>query len=115
MPIKTIRQISHMLIRSIKLKDHFKDHNQFYDPKTKLFENKSTWELKLNQISEESIDTIHQIQELTETVINEAQKNNMELIRLNHSKNLTRDEIHALAKLKTNMDIVIKKQIKTML
>ena len=110
-PIKTIQQISHRLIRSIKLKDHFKDHNQVYDPKTKLFENKSTWEPKLNQISDESIDTIHQIEELTKSVINEAQKNNnKELIRLNHSTNLTKEEIHALAKLKTNTDIAIKKK-----
>ena len=109
-PIKTIQQISHRVIRSIKLKDYFQDQNQVYDPKIKLFENKSTWEPKLNQISDESIDTIHQIEELTRSVINEAQKNNNnELIRLNHSTNLTKEEIHALAKLKTNTDIVIKK------
>ena len=109
-PIKTIQQISHRLMRSIKLKDHFQDQNQVYDSKIKLFENKSTWEPKLNQISDESIDTIHQIEELAKSVINEAQKNNnKELICLNHSTNLTKEEIHALAKLKTNTDIVIKK------
>ena len=67
-------------------------------------------EPKLNQISDESIDTIQQIEELTKSVINEAQKNNnKELISLDHAANLTKEEVHALAKLKTNTDIVIKK------
>ena len=109
-PVKTIKQISHRLMRSIKLKDYFKDHKQIYDPKTKLFENKSTWEPKMNQISNESIQTIHEIQELTNTIINEAQKsNNDELIHLNHTNNLTKQELQSLAKLKGNKDIVIKK------
>ena len=109
-PITIIKQISHRLTRSIKLKDHFRDTTNLYDPKIKLFENKSTWEPKLGQISNESRETIHHIQKLTKTVIHEAQKsNNGELILLNHAANLTKQEKEAMANLKGNKDIVIKK------
>lgn len=98
------------LIRNIKLKYHFRNVKNKFNPKNKTFRNKSTWTPNFASLSSyirKTIGIIHK-QTLKRTLNNRITRNSMTKIRFNHKLNLSPQELNSIDKLKNNNEIIIK-------
>lgn len=98
------------LIRNIKLKYHFRNVKNKFNPNKKTFRNKSTWTPSFSSLSSnvrKTIGTIHK-QTLKCTLNNRITRNNITKIKLNRKPNLSPQELNSIDKLKNNQEIIIK-------
>ena len=93
------------------LKYHFRNSTRIYDPKIKTFTDKSTWTPPIKLMSENTINTICNIEKSTRDIINNFDQylyNDKGFIKLSEKPNLTLDEQNSLRMLKDNNSIIIK-------
>lgn len=137
LPISNIITNQNKLIRSIKLRYHFRNNNNENnkDNFKKLFVEKKNWTPNDLLLNEEMIKTVNDIKSKTNEIINKFQlghKNNRlvtdpnvtnytkqprtngptisedTLIKLNEKPNLDRYDLNSISELKNNKDIIIK-------
>lgn len=111
LPVQNIINNKQQLIRTLKLKDHFKTQETALNPKHKTFTEKSTWAPKLEDLSEEARTTIEKINTCTSNFLANHSTltiNEKQYIKLKEKHNLTHDELTSLKKLKSNKTIIIK-------
>lgn len=98
------------LIRNIKLKYHFRNVKNKFNPNKKIFKNKSTWSPSFSSLSKnirKTISIIHK-QTLKRTFDNRFIKDNSTKIKLNRKPNLSPEELNSINLLRNNEEIIIK-------
>lgn len=98
------------LIRNIKLKYHFRKAKNIFNPKKKLFKNKSTWTPRFSSLSRNVRRTISSILKATlrRTLTTRVTYKNSSQVKLSHKPNLSSQELDSIKKLKNNREIIIK-------
>ena len=111
LPIRSVLENKDRLIRNIKIKSFFQNSSKPFDPKTKLFQERSNWTPKLASLSDDIFDTIKKLDEVTLKVISHSkktlQKNECHL-RLFEKDNLNPEERKSIQKLRNDSNIIIK-------
>lgn len=111
LPVKNVIDNSNRLIRSLKLKHHFRDDDNAFDPKAKTFVNKSTWAPRDKMLSPAVRELISEISDFTDNIVKNSKTktiNDTNFILLKEKFNLTREEFSSIKNLKSRSDIVIK-------
>lgn len=113
--ISTVETSLNRLTRSLKLKDYFKDENDFDKTKfeTKFIE-KSEWIPPDKKITPSTHEIIHKLEQMTAHILkkypkklDEYKKEDYYYVK-NLKQNLTRDQKQAMTQLRNNTDIIIK-------
>ena len=108
LPVDDILTARDKLVRNLKLKAHFKNDDNNYDPKVKKFVLPSKWEPNWSKLPDDVKNTISSINISTHTLLQELPCNTEGDILLYPKNNLTLDESKALNNLKNNSNIIIK-------
>lgn len=111
LPVKNIITNKNQLLRTLKLRDHFREHNSRVDPKHKTFTEQSNWTPNMADLSAYTINTIEKINACTNDFLSKQTTriiNNSPYIQLKEKFNLTQEETSSINLLKNNKNITIK-------
>ena len=106
LPLDEVIKSKDRLIRSIKIKDFFRDRTSERAPKT--FERPSTWSPPMGRLTKETVNTINRLNFETNKLLQQLPGTSKGELLLKGPNNLTGEELSALQSLRDNKNIVIK-------